>query len=129
MYEDSGNLDKANEHFATVLKADPKNVNALLASGRIAIKNGDTQAALDPLNRALSLAVQVDNQEQKALILLAMGIAYRVLNKPEEALRDYQQSLEINRQLGQKRGVAANLNEIAQVQSTLGKLDAALASY
>ncbi|HZQ95456.1 MAG TPA: tetratricopeptide repeat protein, partial [Candidatus Sulfotelmatobacter sp.] len=129
IYEDSGNLEKAGEHFAAVLKADPRNINALLASGRLAIKNGDTQAALDPLNRALSLAVQVDNQEQKALILLAMGIAYRLLNKPEEALRNYQQSLEINRQLGQKRGVAANLNEIAQVQSTLGKLDTALASY
>jgi eukaryotic-like serine/threonine-protein kinase len=129
VYEDGGDLEKARAHFATVLKTDPNNAVALLAMGRIAIKNGDAQAALDPLNRALSLAVQVDNQEQKALTLLAMGIAYRVLNKPEEALRDYQQSLEIDRKLGQKRGVAANLNEIAQVQSTLGKLDAALASY
>jgi tetratricopeptide (TPR) repeat protein len=129
VYEDNGNLAKAGEHFAAVLKADPKNISALLASGRLAIKNGDSEAALDPLSRALTLAVQVDNQEQKALVLLAMGIAYRVLNKPKEALGNYQQSLEINRQLGQKRGVAANLNEIAQVQSTLGKLDAALASY
>jgi eukaryotic-like serine/threonine-protein kinase len=129
VYEDSGNLAKASEHFTAVLKADPKNINALLASGRLSIKNGDSEAALDPLSRALTLAVQVDNQEQKALVLLAMGIAYRVLNKPKEALGNYQQSLEINRQLGQKRGVAANLNEIAQVQSTLGQLDAALASY
>ncbi|MFL6302231.1 MAG: protein kinase domain-containing protein [Candidatus Sulfotelmatobacter sp.] len=129
VYEDSGNLAKASEHFAAVLKADPKNINALLASGRINIKNGDSEAALDPLSRALTLAVQVDNQEQKALVLLAMGIAYRVLNKPQDALGNYQQSLEINRKLGQKRGVAANLNEIAQVQSTLGKLDAALTSY
>jgi tetratricopeptide (TPR) repeat protein len=110
------------------LKADPNNLNVLLAMGRVAIKSGDAQAGLDPLNRALSLAVRFDNQEQKALILLAMGIAYRVLNKPDEALRDYQQSLEVNRQLGQKRGVASNLLEIAQVQTMLGKLDAALAS-
>ena len=129
VYEDSGNLQKAADHYEKVLSADKKNINALLAKGRLAIKNGDAQASLEPLNQALSLAVQVDNQEQKALILLAMGIAYRVLNKPEEALRNYQQSLEINRQLGQKRGVAANLNEIAQVQTMLGKQDAALASY
>jgi Flp pilus assembly protein TadD len=64
VYEDSGNLTKASDHFAAVLKADPKNINALLASGRLAIKNGDSEAALDPLSRALTLAVQVDNQEQ-----------------------------------------------------------------
>ncbi|GAC1434437.1 MAG: hypothetical protein NVS1B11_36530 [Terriglobales bacterium] len=129
VYEDSENLDKARANYDAVLKADPNNLNALLAVGRVMIKNGDTQAGLDPLNRALTLAVQFDNQEQKALILLAMGIAYRVLNKPEEALRDYQQSLEINRKLGQKRGVAANLIEMAQVQNTVGKPDAALGSY
>ncbi|MDP9160166.1 MAG: tetratricopeptide repeat protein, partial [Acidobacteriota bacterium] len=128
-YEDSENLAKARENFDAVLKADPNNLNALLAVGRVAIKNGDTQSGLDPLNHALSLAVQFDNQEQKALILLAMGIAYQVLNKPEEALRDFQQSLEINRKLGQKRGVAASLIEIAQVQNTLGRPDAALVSY
>ncbi len=128
-YEDSENLAKARENFDAVLKSDPNNLNALLAVGRVAIKNGDTQAGLDPLNHALSLAVQFDNQEQKALILLAMGIAYQVLNKPEEALRDFQQSLEINRKLGQKRGVAASLIEIAQVQNTLGRPDAALVSY
>ena len=41
------------------------------------------------------------------------------MNKPEEALRNYQESLEINRQLGQKRGVAANLVGDGQVQATL----------
>ena len=128
VYEDGGDLEKARSNYETVLKADPNNLNVLLAMGRVAIKSGNAQAGLDPLNRALSLAVRFDNQEQKALILLAMGIAYRGLNKPDEALRDYQQSLEINRQLGQKRGVAANLLEMAQVQTTLGKPDAALAS-
>ena len=129
VYEDSQELAKAKTNYEAVLKADPNNLTALLAMGRVAIKNGDNQAGLDPLNRALTLAVQFDNKEQKALILLAMGIAYRVLNKPEEALRDYQQSLEINRHLGQQRGVAANLIEMAQVQNTMGKPDAALASF
>ena len=128
-YEDDGDLDKARANVAAVLKAEPNNISALLAMGRLAIKQGDAQAALQPLNQALSVSVQLNNQEQKALILLAMGIAYRVLNKPDDALREDQESLDINRRLGQKRGVAANLMEIAQVQTSLGKLDAALASY
>ena len=45
--------------------------------GRVEIKGGDPQAGLDPLNKALNLAIQLDNQEQKALILHAIGIAYR----------------------------------------------------
>ena len=58
-----------------------------------------------------------------------MGISYRLLNKPEEALRNYQESIAINEKIGQKRGVAAALNEMAAVQGRAGKPDAALASY
>src|SRR6202162_3246268 len=67
VYEEGGDLDKARANYEAVLKADPNNLSALLAMGRVAIKNGDAQAGLDPLNRALSLAVRFDNQEQKAL--------------------------------------------------------------
>ena len=63
------------------------------------------------------------------MILLSMGISYRLLNKPEEALRNYQDSIAINEKIGQKRGVAAALNEMGGVQRTSGKPDAALASY
>ncbi len=67
--------------------------------------------------------------EQEALVLQATGIAYKLLNKPQEALRNYEDSIAINRRLGQKRGVAASLEEIAQVQDSLGKTDDALKSY
>ena len=77
----------------------------------------------------LNLAIQVDNQEQKALILLSTGISYRLLNKPEEALRNYKESIAINEKIGQKRGVAAALNEMANLQKMSGNPDAALASY
>ena len=50
------------------------------------------------------------------------------MNKPEEALSNYQQALVIERRIGFKRGVAASLNEMAQVYSLLGKPDATLAS-
>jgi tetratricopeptide (TPR) repeat protein len=58
-----------------------------------------------------------------------MGIAYKVLNKPDEALRNYQQSLDINEKIGQKRAMASDLNEMAQMQVLMGKSDSALASY
>ena len=127
--EDAGNLDKARSYYAKVLQADGKNLDTLLAMGRVEIKSGNPQQGLDPLDRARHLAIDLDNQEQQALILQATGIAYKLMNKPAEALRNYQDSMSINQRLGQKRGVAASLVEIAQVQLMLGKPDAALSAY
>ena len=128
LYEDEGGLDKALAHYGNVLKSDPKNLDALLATGRVDCKRGDPQAGLDPLSAALNIAVQVDNKEQQAMILQTTGVAYKLLGRSEEALRNYQHSMEINTTLGKKRGVAANLSEISQVQARMGKPDLALAS-
>ncbi len=129
LYEEANNLDAAKKRLALVLSADPKNINALLASGRVDILAHDPQAALDPLNKALSLAIQFDNQEQKGAIVQAMGIAYQDLNKLDDALRNYQQALEIRRKVGDQHGVANTLDQIAQVQDAQGDFKAALASY
>ncbi len=129
LHEDAGDLDQARSNYANVLKADGKNLDALLALGRVEIKAGNPQKGLDPLDQARHIAIDLDNQEQQALILQATGIAYKLMNKPAEALRNYQDSMAINQRLGQKRGVAASLAEIAQVQLSLGKPDAALAAY
>jgi eukaryotic-like serine/threonine-protein kinase len=129
LHEDAADFDRARSYYNKVLQADGKNVDTLLAMGRVEIKAGNPQQGLDPLDRARHLAIDLDNQEQQALILQATGIAYRLMNKPNEALRNYQDSMAINEKLGQKRGVAASLAEIAQVQLMMGKPEAALASY
>jgi tetratricopeptide (TPR) repeat protein len=92
----------------------PKDITATLATGRIALTTGNVQASLEPLNRALSLSIQVGNDEEKATSLHAIGYAYESLNKPEEALRNYQQALEIRRKIGEKRGIAKSLNRMAR---------------
>lgn len=129
LYEDAGNLDKARTYYSKILQADGKNIDTLLAMGRVEIKSGNPQQGLDPLDRARHLAIDLNNEEQQALILQATGIAYKLMNKPAEALRNYQDSMAINQHLGQKRGVAASQVEIAQVQLSLGKPDAALGAY
>ncbi len=129
LYEDTNNYDQAKSYLAKLLTADPNYVSALLASGRVDIRSGDPQAALDPLNKALSLAIQFDNQEQKGSILQALGIAYQHLNKPEDAVRNFNQALEIRRKIGDQRGIAGSLGQLAQVQDAMGDSKAALASY
>ncbi len=129
LYEDTGRLDDARENYLRVLKDDPKEVNTLLAAGRVEVRRREPQAALEYLNQALTLAIQFDNSEARGNILNAMGIAYRRLNKPDEALRYYKEALDIRRRLGQKGGVAASLSEIAQINATMGQPAEALKNY
>jgi len=129
LYVETGDYDKAREQLARILQADPKNIKALWQMGVIEIRRNNPQAALDPLNQGISLAIQVDNQEQRALLLQAAGVAYRFMNKPDEAMRNYKESMEINRRLGLKRLLAVNLVEMGLVQSSQGKPDEALSSF
>ena len=129
LYEQAGNYTAALQHLAAVLTSDPKNVEALLASGRVDILSGNPQAGLEFLSKALNLAVELGNQEEKAKILQATGIAYSSLNRPDDALNEFQQSLAIKKQIGDKRGAAASLEEIGSIQDSQGHPDQALPTY
>jgi serine/threonine protein kinase/tetratricopeptide (TPR) repeat protein len=129
LYEEAGDLTKATQYNQAILKANPKDITATLAVGRLAINGGKPQASLDPLNRALTLSVQLDNREQKAASLHLIGLAYWRMNKPEDALRNYQEELAIWRALGQKGGIALSLNEMAKVQVLLGDNKSALSNF
>jgi eukaryotic-like serine/threonine-protein kinase len=129
LYEDTDAFDKARDHYSKVLAADPKHVDALLATGRVELKSGNPQSGLEYLNRGLSLAIQLGNDEEKAAFLQAIGAAYGELNKQDEAQRYYQQSLEIKRRLGDKRGIAASLEAIAQIKEGQGKSEEAWKDY
>jgi len=129
LYQDSGDLTRAREYYQKLLSSNPKNVAATLDLGRIEIKSGNPQGSFDPLNRAYSLAVQVDNQEQKATSLHLMAIAYRNLSKPQEVLRNEREAITIWRQIGQKRGLAFSLNAMAAAQASLGETKDAVPSF
>ena len=129
LYEQSGDFAKAGAYYRKILAANAKDIVATLAIGRIALTTGDVQASLEPLNRALSLSIEVGNEEEKATSLHAIGYAYESLNKPEEALRNYQQALEIRRKIGEKRGIAKSLNRMARVEALLGQHKNAAAHF
>jgi len=129
LYTETGAYDKARGQLSKLLQSDPKNIKALWQMGVVENVNGNPQAALEPLNKGLSLAVEMDVQELKALILQSTGISYRLMNKPDDAMRSYQDAMAINRRLNLKRNLAGNLVEMALVQNSRGKPDVALASY
>ena len=123
LYEQIGDFDRARERLDEVLGNDPNYIDALYASGRVAIRSGNPQDAIDPLNTALSLTIQSGNEEGRGRMLHAIGIAYKHMGRLDEALRNYEDSLKIRRELGQKSGIAAGLGEIASVHQSKGNLD------
>ena len=129
LYEQNGALDEARQHFSKVVELDPKFVGGLLALGRVEIKQGNPQASIEHLDNALSLATQLDNEEARANIQQAIGIAYMRLNRPDEALTRYKESLAIKQRLENKRGMAASYIQIGEVQKTLGNPAEAEKSY
>jgi tetratricopeptide (TPR) repeat protein/tRNA A-37 threonylcarbamoyl transferase component Bud32 len=129
LYEETGALDQAREQFVQVVQLDPKFVLGLLALGRVEIRRGQPQASLEYLDKAGTLATQLDNDAARANILQASGIAYMRLSRPTEALRRYEESLGIKKGIGDKRGMAASYVQIGEVQKTLGQPKLAETSY
>jgi eukaryotic-like serine/threonine-protein kinase len=129
VHEDTGAYDKAFERFKQLLGRDPKYIEALLGAGRVELRNGRPNEATAQLTPALTLAIQRGNDQARAEASWLLGIAYMLLNRPDEALRQHQQSLEIARRTGYKRLVLQNLKSIAQLQDDRGEFDRALKSY
>jgi len=129
LYEKSSQFDKAKDEYAKVLALDPKRVDGLLMMGRVEIESGNDQSGLEYLTRAQGMAVEFGNDEEKAQILQAMGVAYADLTKWEDALRSFQDSLAIKRRLDLRKGIGDSLEMIAQAEEHLGKPDQSQKDY
>ncbi len=129
LYDAKGDLDRARDMFKRVLDLDPKYVSALIALGQVEIRRRNFNEALNYLTPAYHEAVQTGNEPAKGAALHATGVAFKRLNKPEDALRNYEQALEIRRRIKDRRGTAATLTEMGQVLTTLQRTDAALVSF
>ncbi|MGC2112359.1 MAG: tetratricopeptide repeat protein [Candidatus Korobacteraceae bacterium] len=129
LYESANNYEEAKKYLSKVLASDPNDMEALLASARVAMNSGDPRSALDPLDKARKLAILVDNESEKGNVYQAQGGAYLDLNSLPDALSSFQRALEIRRSIGDQRGIATTLGQIARVQDQMGKPKEALASY
>jgi eukaryotic-like serine/threonine-protein kinase len=129
LYETHGEYDKAHAHYEKAVQADPKHLEALRGIGQAEYERGNPQGSLDYLNRALSLAVELNNRQGKAIVLHDLGEAYRMLNRPQDALQNFDQSLQIKKQIGDKKGTAASLDEVALTYGLMGKPSEAEKTY
>ncbi len=129
LYENSSAYDEARAEFTKVLALDPKRVSGLLEMGRVEINAGNAQKGLEYLTQAQAMAIESGNDEERSDILQAMGGAYASLNKNEEAIKNYQDALDIRRKLGLKKGIADSLEDMASAQAQMGQSAVALKNY
>jgi eukaryotic-like serine/threonine-protein kinase len=129
VYERHGSFDDARQHFLRALQVDPKYIDALLAVGALEFKSGSAQASLDYLNRAHTLSIELNNPQAKAAAVEDLGDAYKALNRAADALQNFQQALDIRKQIGDKKGMAASLDLMAQIYETTGKPKEAETAY
>jgi eukaryotic-like serine/threonine-protein kinase len=129
LYEQSSAYDKARDAFTKVLTLDSKRVLALLEIGKVEIESGDAQKGLEYLTRAQAMAIESGNDEERSDILQSMGGAYASLNKNDDAIKNYQDALDIRKKLGLKKGIADSMQAIATSEKNLGQSDLALKNY
>jgi eukaryotic-like serine/threonine-protein kinase len=124
-----GTYDKAQEQYQKALEIDPKDLESLRGLGEVEIELGNARGAIDHLNPAISLAVELNNKQSKAIVLHDLGEAYYLLNRPDDALQNFQQSLAIRREIGDKIGMADTLDQIARTNGDIGKSGEAEKTY
>ena len=129
LYTTQGSFDKARAYYDKLLARDPKYMEALYGRGGVEVSAGNSQGALEYLNRALALSIDAANSAEQARLLYALGVAYSQIGKPEEALRNYQNAIGIQKQLGSKRDLAMTLNGMGQIQDSLDQSNDALKSF
>ena len=79
LYQAAGASDKARECYGRLLSRDPKYVEALLGMCGVEVMAGNPQAGIDYLNRALALAIELGNDDEKSAILFAASTAATVI--------------------------------------------------
>jgi eukaryotic-like serine/threonine-protein kinase len=129
LYNTVGLFDKARQYYQKLLARDPKYLDAIIGLGGVEVNTANYQAALEDFTRALTVAVQLGNDEQKSYALYDLGVTYGQMNKLDDALSNFRQALEIKRRLGEKRGIALALNGMAPVLDNLGKSQEAMKSF
>jgi tetratricopeptide (TPR) repeat protein len=93
----SQNLEQSAYHYAEAIRLDPDNVHAITQLAAVRSKQGQTEAAVELLNRATRLR---PNWE---LPYYNLGVAYTQLKRPKEAIDAYSEALRINPQMDMAR--------------------------
>jgi tetratricopeptide (TPR) repeat protein len=121
-------LPKAIAGLRALLARDDQDPRAWFLLGKYSIMNGDLASAVDEsLVRALVLYKRGRNPFGQAEAVNALGVGYSRLGQSDDAREQYAKAVELRRALGDRRGVASSLRNLAQISIVQGRFDEAAA--
>lgn len=89
----------------------------------------DYERALSNLQEAEKICLTTNNNNRLARVLEAMAFVHYMKRDLEQALAAMQRSVELSRNFSIPANIASALNNIALIQSTLGRAEEALETY
>ncbi|MCD9032269.1 protein kinase [Luteimonas sp. Y-2-2-4F] len=122
----AGELDAATATLRRLAAADPDDPRIWFELGKFSILRGDARAAVDEhLLRAMLLFRRGRDAHGLAETANALGVGYGRLGQTAEAEAQYRQAVELRGALGNRRGVAISLRNLAGVRALRGDFDEA----
>lgn len=124
-----GDFDAAIATLGRLTARDAQDARAWFELGKFSILSGDARRAVeDYLLRALVLFKRSRNVYGEAEAVNALGIGYGRLGQTADAEEQYRRAIELRRAVGNRRGVATSLRNLANVLSQRGAFDEAEAA-
>ncbi len=125
-YGGAGKLPEAIALLEEAASRDPGHPRAWYLLAKYSILAGSSRKAVDDyLVRALVLQNKARNEQGKADVLNAFGVAYRELGDLEQAQENYAQAAKIREAIGDRRGYATTLRNLSMIDTLRGSFDAA----
>lgn len=120
-YINLGSFDMGFEAFYNALDKCPGENKRLQASittniGYLYISLGDVKKAFQFIDRAMEMFAGLEDSTGMANCYNARGLAYERIGKNAEAEESLKRALLINRQMGDRKNIAANLNNLGLLE-------------
>ncbi len=126
---EAGEFESAIAGLKALVARDENDPRAWFLLGKASILHGDPRDAVENhLVRALVLYKRGRSAFGEAETTNAMGVGYARLGQTDDAEEQYRKALGLRRELGDRRGVASSLRNIAQVAIIRRRFDEAQAS-
>ncbi|WP_255595002.1 tetratricopeptide repeat protein [Lysobacter sp. BMK333-48F3] len=123
-----GDFNAAVAALQALTERDGNDPRAWYELGKFSILQGQARRAVDDyLVRALVLFKRSRNLHGEAETVNALGVGYGRLGQSADAAEQYRKAVEQRRALGNRRGVATSLRNLANVLATTGRFDEAAA--
>jgi tetratricopeptide (TPR) repeat protein/TolB-like protein len=117
-----GQLAEAMAELQRVTQASPNHPRAWYLLGKFSILSGDSRKAVDDyLVHAMVVENILKSDQGKADVLNAFGVGWRELGDLKQAEENYVQASELRQKIGDRRGYATTLRNLAQIRMSRGQ--------